>query len=67
MIWRKKRNGKGQKNDQTMPVLVLFLDGYLTEAEAIACLLPQKLKDQVTFKTEEAIAGLRFQEVIRIE
>lgn len=54
-------------NDQTMPVLVLFLDGYLTEAEAIARLLPQKLKDQVTFKTEEAIAGLRFQEVIRIE
>ena len=51
-------------NDQTMPTLMLFLDGFLTEDEAIERLLPQKLKDQYVFKTEAALALLRCVEVI---
>ncbi len=51
-------------NDQTMQTLVLYLDGYLNERETIARLLPQKLKDQVTFKTEKALACLRSTEVL---
>lgn len=50
-------------NDQTMPVLVLFLDGFLSEEEAIARLLPQNLKDQFVFKTEVALNVLRCKEV----
>ena len=46
-------------NDQTMPTLMLFLDGFLSEDEAIARLLPQKLKDQHVFKTDAALAALR--------
>lgn len=49
-------------NDQTMPTLMLFLDGFLTEDEAIARLLPQKLKDQFAFKTNTALAALNFVE-----
>ena len=51
-------------NDQTMPVIDLFLDGMYDEDEAIKRLLPQKLKDQYTFKTEKAIGLLRCTEVI---
>ena len=51
-------------NDQTMQTLVLYLDGFLNEQETIARLLPQKLKDQATFKTEKALACLRCTEVI---
>ena len=50
-------------DDQTMPVLMLFLDGFLSEEEAIARLLPQNLKDQFVFKTEAALSCLRFKEV----
>lgn len=53
-------------NDQTMPTLMLFLDGYLTEDEAIRRLLPQKLKDQIVFKTSPALALLRYKEVVRV-
>ena len=53
-------------NDQTMPVLILYLDGYLTEEEAIARLLPQKLKDQFVFKTERALACLHCTEAIKV-
>lgn len=53
-------------NDQTMPVLILYLDGYLTEDEAIARLLPQKLKDQIVFKTERALTCLHCTEVIKV-
>ncbi len=52
-------------NDQTMPTLMLFLDGFLTEDEAIRRLLPQKLKDQIVFKTIPALALLRCKEVVR--
>ena len=53
-------------NDQTMPVIDLFLDGRYDEEEAIKRLLPQKLKDQYTFKTDKAIRLLRYTEVIRL-
>ena len=52
-------------NDQTMPVIDLYLDGMYDEAEAIRRLLPQKLKDQYTFKTDKAIALLSFRTVVR--
>ncbi|MBQ9198141.1 MAG: DUF3990 domain-containing protein [Clostridia bacterium] len=51
-------------NDQTMPVIDLFLDGMYDEEEAIKRLLPQKLKDQYTFKTMKAILLLQCKEVI---
>ena len=53
-------------NDQTMPVIDLFLDGMYDEDETIKRLLPQKLKDQYTFKTLEAIRLLQCREVIRL-
>lgn len=51
-------------NDQTMPTITLFLDGFYDEEETIKRLLPQNLKDQYTFKTTKAIALLRCTEVI---
>jgi len=51
-------------NDQTMPVILLFLDGMYDEEETIRRLLPQKLKDNYTFKSDSATALLRFKEVI---
>lgn len=53
-------------NDQTMPVIDLFLDGMYDEDETIKRLLPQKLKDQYTFKTPEAILLLQCKEVIQL-
>ena len=53
-------------NDQTAPVINLFLDGMYDEQEAIRRLLPQKLRDQYTFKTPKAIGLLRCQEVLRL-
>ena len=51
-------------NDNTMPVINLFVSGFLDEEYAIKMLLPQKLKDQYTFKTEKALQLLKFTEVI---
>ncbi len=51
-------------NDQTMPTLSLYLDGYLTAEEALRRLLTQRLSDQVVFKSEKALQLLRFQEVV---
>ena len=53
-------------NDQTMPVLDLYLAGRYDEEEAIKRLLPQKLKDQYTFKTDQAIRLLQTKEVIAL-
>lgn len=53
-------------NDQTMPTLMLFLDGFLTEEETIARLLPQKLKDQFVFRTDAALAALHCTEVVSL-
>lgn len=53
-------------NDQTMPTITLFLDGFYDEEETIKRLLPQNLKDQYTFKTEKALSMLRCTEVISL-
>ena len=53
-------------NDQTMPVLDLFLDGMYDEEETIKRLLPQKLKDQYTFKTPAALDALVCKEVVSL-
>ena len=50
-------------NDQTFPTILLYLDGYIDAESAIRQLLPQKLKDQYTFKTERALSLLKFIEV----
>lgn len=53
-------------DDQTSRILDLFLDNMYDEEETIKRLLPQKLKDQYTFKTETALQLLLFREVIRV-
>lgn len=50
-------------NDQAIRTVNNFLKGYFTEDIAIQLLKPQKLKDQYVFKTESALATLRFDEV----
>ena len=50
-------------NDQTFPTILLYLDGYLDAESTIKRLLPQKLKDQYTFKTDKAIALIKCTEV----
>ena len=52
-------------NDQTFPTILLYLDGFLDAESAVRQLLPQKLKDQYTFKTVKALSLLRFAEVKR--
>lgn len=71
---RKKRDTKDDwdlvigpvANDQTYPTILLYLDGYIDAESAIRQLLPQKLKDQYTFKTEKALHILRFTEVRKV-
>ena len=53
-------------NDNTMPVITLYLRGDYDADEAIKRLLTQKLKDQVVFKNENSLKHLRFEEVIEI-
>lgn len=53
-------------NDNTMPVITLYLRGDYNADEALRRLLPQKLKDQVVFKTEKSLKYLNFIEVIEI-
>ena len=48
-------------NDRTMPVIRLFLAKVYTAAETLRRLLPQKLHNQYTFKTEAALQLLKFQ------
>jgi len=47
-------------NDQTFPTIILYLDGFIDADSCIRQLLPQKLKDQYTFKTEKALSFLKF-------
>ena len=49
--------------EQAIRTVNNYLKGYFTEEIAIQLLLPQKLKDQYAFKTEEALAILGFKEV----
>ena len=51
-------------NDRTMPVISLYFSGIYSEEETIKRLLPQKLKDQVVFKTQKALGSLTFYEAI---
>ena len=53
-------------NDQTFPTIILYLDGFLDADSCIKRLLPQKLKDQYTFKTEKALSFLKFIEVKKL-
>jgi hypothetical protein len=53
-------------DDQTATAIDLFLDGNYDEEETIRRLLPQRLKDQYAFKTEEALALLRYEEAIKL-
>lgn len=53
-------------NDQTFSTIILYLDGFLDADSCIKQLLPQKLKDQYTFKTEKALSFLKFIEVKNI-
>ena len=54
-------------NDNTMPVINLYLNGVYNEEEALKRLLPQKLKDQVVFKNDRALKYLDFREKIIYE
>lgn len=50
-------------NDRTMPVISLYFSGIYDTEETIKRLMPQKLCDQYTFRTEKAIQKLKFLEV----
>lgn len=50
-------------NDKTMPVISLYFSGIYDIEETIKRLMPQKLSDQYTFRTERAIKKLKFVEV----
>lgn len=47
-------------NDQAIRTVNNYLKGYFPEDIAVQLLLPQKLKDQFTFKTENALNILEF-------
>lgn len=51
-------------NDRTAPVLTAYFSGIYNEEETIKRLIPQKLKDQFAFKTEQALKCLTVCEVI---
>ena len=51
-------------NDNSMPVITLYLNGVLTENEAVERLLPQKLTDQIVFKNDISLRELKFKEEI---
>ncbi len=53
-------------NDNTMPIINLYLNGDYSEEEALKRLLPQRLKDQYVFKTEKALSFLSLCEVITV-
>ena len=50
-------------NDRIMPVISLYFSGIYDIEETIKRLMPQKLCDQYTFRTEKAIKKLKFVEV----
>lgn len=47
-------------NDRTMPVISLYFSGIYDADETVKRLLPQKLNDQYTFKTEKSLTALNF-------
>lgn len=50
-------------NDRTMPVISLYFAGIYDIEETLKRLMPQKLHDQYTFRTEAALKALKFLEV----
>ncbi len=52
-------------DDKTLPTLTRYLLGVYTQAETLRRLKTQKLLDQYAFRTEKALAGLRFVEEVR--
>ena len=50
-------------DDQAIRTVNHYLKGYFSEDIAIQLLLPQNLKDQFAFKTEQALKALHFCEV----
>lgn len=53
-------------NDQAIRTVNNYLKGYFPEDVAIRLLLPQKLKDQYAFRTEKALAVLKFAEARKL-
>jgi hypothetical protein len=53
-------------NDNTMPVIRMYFVGVYDEEETLKRLLPQKLKDQLAFKTEQALGLLILSEVRKL-
>lgn len=51
-------------NDKTMPVISLYFAGVYSEEEAIKRLLPQKLSNQIVFKTDKSLGFLKFEGII---
>jgi len=54
-------------NDNTVPVINMYLNGQYDIEEAIKRLLPQNLKNQVVFKTEKSLEKLKFVEVLKYD
>lgn len=50
-------------NDQAIRTVNNYLKGYFSEDIAIQLLLPQKLKDQYSFRTERSLGILKYLEV----
>lgn len=48
------------------PLFLFFFAGVYTEEETVKRLLPQKLKDQIVFKTEKSLQYLKFVEVVEV-
>ena len=53
-------------NDQTIRTINDYIRGRFPEDIAIRLLMPQRLNDQYVFKSEAALATLRFKEAIRV-
>ena len=53
-------------NDDTFPTILLYIDGYIDADNAIKQLLPQKLKEQYTFKTKNGLILLKFKEAVAV-
>lgn len=54
-------------NDKTMPVISLYFSGIYDIDETIKRLIPQKLSDQFTFRTEKSLTELKFLEAKKNE
>ena len=53
-------------NDDTFPTILLYIDGYIDADNAIKQLLPQKLKEQYTFKIKDSLTLLKFKKAVAV-